>query len=151
MALKPDQKVIADDINFKMAAAQEKGILVCYSSTAGFVEKKSDPSGQKVAGLLMVDVRNRDVRDSLGRTSTTRNYSKNEVPISGKVRLARVGEFQTDDVDSADTFAAGDDLYITSNGQFSKVKDNSGIEGPIGHALGAKDSDGYVRIFLNIQ
>lgn len=149
MALKPDQKIIADDINLKCASAQTKGVLMCFSSTAGYVEKKSNPSGAKIAGVLMVDVRNRDVRDVLGKTSTVRNYSKNEVPISGVLRLCRIGELLTNDVDASDTFAQGDELYVTSNGQFSKVQDNSGCE-KVGHAIAAKDSDGYLRVWVNV-
>jgi len=150
MALKPDQVLIVSDINFSMASAQTKGVLVCYSSTAGYVENKADPSGAKVAGILLVDVRNQDVRDAYGITSTTANYSKNQVPISGKVHLARVGEFLTSDVDSGDTFAMGNKLYITANGQFSNAQDSSDHE-HVGHALAAKDSDGYLRVFVNIQ
>lgn len=149
MALKPERNVIAYDVNHKLGAAQEKGVLVCYSSTAGYVEVAADPSGKKVAGVLMVDVRNRDVRDTLGTTTNTRNYGKNEEPISGVVTLAKVGEIMTDDVDASDTFSAGDSLYITDSGVFSKVRDNSGCE-KVGHAIEAKDSDGYLRVWLNI-
>jgi hypothetical protein len=150
MALKPDQKIIADDINFRVGEVEEKGIVVCYASTAEYVEKKTDPSGAKVAGLLMVDVRNRDVRDSLGVTAITRNYSKIEVPQSGVVRLVRIGMLRTNDVKDGDTFAQGNKLYIAGSGKLSNAQISSDHE-EVGHALGAKDSDGYVRIWLNIS
>jgi len=150
MALKVHQAVVSDDINFKCGEVLEKGLLLVFSSTVGYVEKVTNPSGRKVAGLLMLDVRNRDVRDDLGTTSITRNYSKNEVPVSGVVRLLRVGEVETNVVDASDTFAQGDKLYITGAGKVSKVQDNAGCE-RIGHALAKKDSDGFLRLWINLQ
>lgn len=150
MALKPDNIIIADDVHFKCATAQTKGVLMCFSSTTGYVEKKTDPSGSKVAGVLLVDVRNREVRDTLGTTTAARNANKNEVPISGVLRLCRVGELLTSDVVSGQTPTQGQKLYVGANGQFSNTQLSSDHE-HVGHVLEAKDSDGYLRVWVNIQ
>lgn len=164
MALKPHRKVIADDINFKCKNVCPKGVLVIYSTTAGFVERPTlnggaNPSGKKVAGVLMIDVVNkaapsllvRTGGDPLGTVDNTAllNPNKTETHTSGTVRLLKVGECMTNSLDPSDTFAQGDTLYITNSGLFSKVQDNSGIVS-VGRSLGAKDSDGYLKVWISL-
>ncbi len=157
MALKPHFKLGVDDINFRCNNVAEAGLLVVYSTVAGEVTLPTNPSGKTVAGLLLTGVVNRavpselaDLGDPVGTVTFPRNFSKNETHISGMVRLLKIGEAESNKLDASDTFAAGDDLYVTTNGVISKVKDNAGID-RIGHALAAKDSDGYLKIFVNIS
>ena len=157
MSLKSHFKGTTDDINFRCKSVTQAGVLVTYATTVGEVEVVANPSGKKVAGLLLTGVVNRAVpsnmvslKEPTGTVEFPRNFSKNEVHTSGHVRLLKIGEAETNNVDASDTFAQGDKLYITANGEISKVQDNSGIE-KVGHALAAKDSDGYLRVYINIQ
>ncbi len=160
MALKPDQKLIVDDINLKCASISEKGFVVVFSSTAGYAEVVTSPSGKKVAGVLLLDVVANGVAEhtnsalaqdtgSMSITTAPANRYKLEQHVSGVVRLGKIGELRTNAVKQGITFAQGNKLYITGSGKISNVQDNSGCE-CIGHALSAKDSDGYIRIFINI-
>lgn len=167
MALKPHLKVIADDINNKCTAVASKGFLAIYatSSATGLVHVPTstvgigEPSGKQVAGVLLQDVVNRAVPSLQGRTGdplgtvdanqAPLNLSKNETHVSGHVRLLTVGECVTNAVDASDTFYAGDVLYITQLGKFSKVAD-SASHAKVGRALAGKDSDGYLKVFVNI-
>lgn len=162
MALKPHQRVIAEDINFKCNNVAPKGVLLVYSSTAGQVERPplnnvgtASPSGKKVAGVLMIDVVNKNLPskfiltgDPVGTVDGVRNFSKLETHVSGVVRLMKVGELLTNNVDN-EAFAAGDKLYITNSGAFSKTQDSANHE-RVGTALAAKDSDGYLKVWVNI-
>jgi len=166
MALKPHQKVIADDINMVSNAVGAKGFLAIYGTTAGEVHVPtgstgiSEPSGKAVAGVLLIDVVNRGVPSLQGLTGDPLGYldptqqqvimSRNETHVSGKVRLLRIGECVTNALDASDTFVNGDALYITNLGKFSNVRDSSAHQ-LVGRALGAKDSDGYLKVFVNIQ
>lgn len=165
MALKPHLKVIADDINFKCNATASKGYLAIYDDTAGQVHVPTsnlvtgEPSGSDVAGVLLQDVVNRGVGSLVGlvgdQLGTYTPYNgrlsphKEEVPVSGYVRLLKIGECETNALDSADTFTNGQDLYITQLGKFSNTADTD--HQWVGRALGAKGSDGYLKVYVNIQ
>lgn len=157
MALKSHFKLGHDDTNFRCKSVSQAGVLVTYASTVGEVEVAANPSGKKVAGLLLTAVANRAVpsnmvslKEPTGTVDFPRNFNKNETHTSGHVRLLKIGEIESNNLDASDTFAQGDKLYITSNGEISKVQDNSGIE-LVGHALAEKDSEGYLKLFINIQ
>lgn len=158
MALKPRRNVMVDDINFRCASVAEKGFLVCYSSTAGYVEAVATAiSGKKVAGMLLLDVVNKATPSNLslgedtGWTDREKNVNKLETYQSGVVRLAKVGEIRTNALNPADwaSFAQGDKLYLSGSGKLS----NSQAAGAelVGHAMSARDSDGYLTVFLNLQ
>lgn len=157
MALKPKRDVLKDDINFRCASVAEKGYLVCYSSTAGHVESVATAiSGKKVAGMLLLDVVNKATPSNLslgedhGWVDREKNVNRIETYQSGVVRLAKMGEVRTNALNPADwaNFAQGDKLYLSGSGKLSRSQ-AAGAE-HVGHALSARDSDGYLAVFLNI-
>lgn len=171
MALKPHLKVIADDINNICTALASKGYLAIYDTTAGAAGAGKvhvptstvgigEPSGKGVAGVLLQDVVNRAVPSLQGLTGdpigtvdanqASLNLNKNETHVSGYVRLLKVGECVTNALDASDTFANGDNLYITQLGKFSRSADSTSHQW-VGRSLGIKDSDGYLKVFVNIQ
>jgi hypothetical protein len=162
MALRPLRNLIADDVQFRCNNVAEKGSLVVYSTTAGEVElppastvTTASPSGRKVAGLLLEDVVSRSnpslmgrLGDPLGITDLPRNLNKQETHVSGQVWLAKVGMFITNRWDQTDP-SAGGTVYITNSGLFSAAALGTGYAS-VGHALTAKDTNGYVKIWVNI-
>ncbi|MCK5610124.1 hypothetical protein KAR91_50085 [Candidatus Pacearchaeota archaeon] len=146
---------IVDDINFRAVEVLTDGQLVTYSATAGFV---SDPaaSGNTIAGLLMEAIVNRSVPnllpvtgDDTGTTLLPRNLNARQTYVSGVCRLAVKGEIETDQVTAGETYAAGDILYSAGNGAISKVNQPGSVT--IGRALAALNSDGQLRLFLDIH
>lgn len=145
MALKPDRKVIADDINFRVAEVAEKGELLVYdTATAGYLKKdpqpQADASLQNVAGMLMIDVVNKDFG------AVPQNFQKLETGLSGVVRILKVGEITTNNLDAASEWGAGSGVYLGRDGTIHSVASGTRL----GTALGAQDSDGYVRIWLSV-
>ena len=146
MALRPDRKVIHDDINFKVAQVAEKGVVLVYdTANAGFLkidqEPLADASLQNVAGMLMIDVVNKDFG------AVPENHNKLETGLSGVVRVLKVGEITTNQVDAAADFGgAGSGVYLGRDGKITSVASGTRI----GTTLGATDTDGYVKVFLNI-
>lgn len=157
MALKaPHQKITHDDINFRCNEVATAGRLVVYSSVAGQVALASaQPTDLDVpAGLLLQNVVNRSVPgnlpglgDDTGTTDLPRNLNRNQTNVSGVVRLLKIGETQTDQVDDS-PIGAGSGLYVGTNGKLSSIS-ASGRQ-KIGVAMGAADSDGFVKVFINI-
>ncbi len=153
MALNAHQKIVADDINYRLAAASERGVICTVASTAGQCEVIADPSGARVAGILMMDVVAKAVPSNLsqdanldtGTATEQSNKQKNETYEGGVVRLARKGELVTDQISGA--VAAGDSLYVAASGQISATQ-AAGSQA-IGFALDAKDADGFVKLFLD--
>lgn len=146
---------IVDDINFRAAEVLTDGQLVTYSSTAGFVEGPS-ASGDAIAGMLMEAVVNRSVPgllpvtgDDTGTTLLPRNLNARQTYVSGVVRLATKGEIETDQVTSGETYAAGETLYSAGNGRVSNVPQPGATI--VGRALGALNSDGQLKLFLDIH
>jgi len=154
MALNAHQKIIADDVNYRLNSVQERGLVCAVSSTAGECEVAANPSGVTAAGILLMDVvltgrpSNLDSDSSLdtGTATTQRNMNKNETHKGGVVRLARKGELVTDQVTGA--IAAGDALYLAASGIISATQATGAPQ--IGFAIDAKDGDGFVKLFLDV-
>ena len=158
MALKPMQRVIVDDINMKCQDVAAQGTVVCFSSTVGNVTTvASAVSGKKIAGVLLQDVVARGYAEHmvvLGQDTGTVNEpllrkSRNETHVSGVCRLLKVGQVDTNWIDFTDNFIPGDIVYLTSSGKMSHHQDNAGCE-KIGHVISGKDSDLYIRVFVNL-
>ena len=154
MGLKAHQKVVADDINFRLDSVQTRGLVCGVSATAGECEVVADPSGVVVAGLLMMDVVNKGVPANLasdssldtGTISDSLTNGKNETYKGGLVRLLRKGECSTSSVTGA--IAQGDALYLAASGIISATQATGAPQ--VGFALEAKDSDGFVKMFLDV-
>jgi hypothetical protein len=153
MAIKQHQKVTHDDINFACNSVAAAGAVVIYSGTQVTLAAGLPAPTSRVAGILMQDVvagihpSNVILGDFTGTIDTARNFHRNQTHVSGIVRLLKIGEIETNMISSG-TMAAGDPLYLDENGQFT---DTDQGRQQIGHALGATDADGYVKIWVNIQ
>jgi hypothetical protein len=144
MAVKRKRKLNSDDINFKLAEVAEKGLLVTYdTANAGFVRVPgaSVAFDDKVAGMLLIDVVNKDFN------AVPVNFQKLETGLSGFVRLAKLGEIGTDQVAAGAEFGPGSGVYLAANGEVT----NDSTEERVGTALSAVDANGFVEIYLKID
>lgn len=157
MALKAHQKVTTDDINFRLGSVEERGVLVCIStSTDGEVENVTGSvSGKRVAGMLLMDTVTRGLPgnlttlgDDTGTTSLPRNMNKNETYVSGVVRLMKKGEAITNQVSGS--ISKGATLYVSPSGKLSATQAAGAQE--VGYALeDLSDSfSGFVKVFLDV-
>jgi hypothetical protein len=130
----------------------DRGGVVVYNGNGGAGSSMDDadavviyptgsPSGTAPAGVLLNDVVNLDL------TRQHINYHKDEVQKGGKVALLRRGSVVTDSLASGQTPVAGQDAYYDGAGDLTTVSTNSV---KVGTFLGQKDSDGYVKVDINI-
>jgi hypothetical protein len=150
MALKPDRIELLTDISFFSNAVSERGgVASAVTSGSGVamddanavVAYAATVSGAKPLGIMLNDVVNLDL------TRQHINWHKDEVQLGGKVSLLRQGQVTTNMLVSAITPAAGVDAYVGANGLIGTSSTNSV---KIGTFLGSKDSDGYVKLSVNI-
>jgi hypothetical protein len=151
MALKPTRIESYTDVSYFMDTVAERGGVVVHT-TSGSGASLDDGnavvayptgvvSGTKPAGLLLNDVVNLDL------TRQHINWYRDEVQVGGKVTLLRQGQVTTDMVASGQTPTAGIDAYYDVTGKFTTVSTNST---KVGRFLSSKDSDGYVKVDINI-
>ena len=145
MALKPDRIELYSDISFFMNTVAERGGIVS-AGTSGSGVSMDDAnaavvSGAKPIGLLLNDVVNYDL------TRQHINWHKDEVQLGGKVVVLRQGQVTTNMLVNGIVPAAGVDAYVGVSGLIGTSSSNSV---KIGSFLGSKDSDGYVKISVNI-
>jgi hypothetical protein len=153
MALKPDRIESYTDISYFMNTVAERGGVAVHLSTGAGVSMDDANAvviyptgvnaGTKPAGLLLNDVVNLDL------TRQHINWYKDEVQLGGKVTLLRQGQVTTDMVSSASGVnpTAGADAYYDPSGHLTTSSTDSV---KIGRFLSSKDSDGYVKIDINI-
>ena len=150
MALKPDRIELLTDISFFSNAVSERGgVVSAVTSGSGVAMDDANAvaayaavaSGAKPLGILLNDVVNLDL------TRQHINWHKDEVQLGGKVSLLRQGQVTTNMLVAAITPAAGVDAYVGANGLVGTSSTNSV---KIGTFLGSKDSDGYVKLSVNI-
>lgn len=152
MALKPDRVESFTDISFFMNTTGDRGGVVVYNGNGGVGSSMDDadavviyptgsPSGTAPAGVLLNDVVDLDL------TRQHINYHKDEVQKGGKVALLRRGTVVTNMLASGQSPVAGDDAYYDGAGDFTTVSTNSV---KVGTFLGQKDSDGYIKVDINI-
>jgi hypothetical protein len=151
MALKPHRIESYQDVSFFMDTVGERGGIVVHNTSGSGVAMDDGNavvmyptgvvSGTKPAGLLLNDV------VSLDLTRQHINWFRDEVQVGGKVCLLRQGQVTTDRLASGQSPTAGVDAYYDAAGLLTTVSTNSV---KVGRFLGAKDSDGYVKVDINI-
>jgi hypothetical protein len=152
MALKPDRVESFTDISYFMNTTGDRGGVVVFSSNGGVGAAMDDadavvayptgtPSGTSPAGVLLNDVVNLDL------TRQHINWHKDETQVGGKVTLLRRGQVTTDMLATGNTPAAGDAAYYDGDGNFTTTSTNSVR---VGTFLSGKDSEGYVKVDINI-
>lgn len=150
MALKSDRVESYTDVSYFMNTTGERGgIVVHLTSGSGVALDQAEAvvlyptgvvSGTKPAGLLLNDVVDLDL------TRQHINWYRDEVQVGGKVTLLRQGQVVTNRVDGSSP-SAGTDAYYNSTGLLTTTSTNST---KVGRFLSSKDSDGYVKVDINI-
>ena len=151
MALKPDRVESFTDVSYFMNTTGDRGGVVVFSSggvgsamddaDAVVAYPTGSPSGTAPAGVLLNDVVNLDL------TRQHINWHKDETQVGGKVTLLRRGQVTTDMLASGQVPVAGDAAYYNGEGKFTTVSTNSK---KVGTFLSSKDSEGYVKVDINI-
>ena len=149
MALKPDRIEFLTDIsNFMNTTAERGGVVSFLSSGVGasmddgnaVVGYATLSSGTVPAGILLNDVVNYDL------TKQHINWMKDEMQVGGKVTLLKIGQITSDMVVGSPV--AGNSAYVGPSGLVSVDSTNS-IR--VGTFLSGKDSDGFVKLSVNLQ
>jgi hypothetical protein len=151
MALKADRIESFTDISYFMNTTGDRGGVVVFS-TGGVGSAMDDadavvrypttgPSGTVPAGVLLNDVVNLDL------TRQHINWHKDETQVGGKVSILRRGQVSTDMIVTGQTPAAGNAAYYGTDGKFTTVSTNSV---KVGTFLSSKDTEGYVKVDINI-
>jgi hypothetical protein len=152
MALKPDRVELLTDVSFFMNTTAERGgVVSVVTATSGVGVSMDDAnavvayaavaSGAKPVGLLMNDVVNLDL------TRQHINWHKDETQVGGKVTVLRVGQVTTNMLVANTTPSAGADAYVGANGLIGTSSTNAV---KVGQFLSAKDTDGYVKVSVNL-
>ena len=148
MALKPDRQEHLTDLSFFMNEVAERGLIVTHN-TGGSGAAMDDSSAtvqvaggtaEDPAGLLLNDVVNLDL------TRQHLNYHKDEVQIGSKVLLLRRGTIVTDQVAAGITITVGGKAYFDAVGKFT----TGTASAQVGRFLSTADSDGYVKVAVDI-
>ena len=160
MALKPDRIETQTDVSFFMnnstSSTIERGGIasltagggsgVAMDDSAAVVSYVTATSGTEPVGVLLNDVVNIDL------TRQHINWHKDEVQGGGKVTLLQVGQVTTNTVTGSP--AAGAPAYVGANGEFSATPPSDGLTENdhyrVGRFLSNKDSDGYIKVAVNI-
>lgn len=151
MALKPDRRVVVDDISYFMNETGQRGIIVVHNTggsgaamdDAGATVKipsvlNTDVTSGNPAGLLLCDVVNIDL------TRQHLNQHKDEVQKGSKVTLLRNGWVVTNMYSGTPTVGAK--AYYTLTGKLTPSTGSA----QVGRFLGVPDADGYVKVDINI-
>jgi hypothetical protein len=152
MALKPDRVELLTDVSFFMNTTAERGgVVSVVTATSGVGVSMDDAnavvayaavaSGAKPVGLLLNDVVNLDL------TRQHINWHKDETQVGGKVTVLRAGQVTTNMLVANTTPSAGADAYVGANGLIGTSSTNAV---KVGQFLSAKDTDGYVKVSVNL-
>lgn len=152
MALKPDRVELLTDVSFFMNTTAERGgVVSVVTATSGVgvsmddanavVAYASVASGARPVGVLLNDVVNLDL------TRQHINWHKDEMQVGGKVTVLRQGQVTTNMLVAGTTPSAGADAYVGANGLIGTSSTNAV---KVGQFLSAKDSDGYVKVSVNL-
>ena len=153
MALKGPRSVLETDISLTVSVASARGFLVVHGTagsgialgdSAGTATIQTNPSGYKVAGMLLNDVVDYDTTRYHG------NFHKDETLINERANLATKGRFTTNALVSGQTPTAGDKAYLGASGKLTATWVNDVATPKVGAFAGAKDENGYVCFDLNL-
>lgn len=155
MALKPDRIETQTDVSFFMNSTATRGGIASVSTggsgvamddASAVVAYATAASGSEPVGVLLNDVVNLDL------TRQHINWHKDEVQQGGKVTLLQIGQVTTDKVTGA--IVAGQSAYLGASGLFTATApsddDTENENYRVGRFLSSRDSDGYVKVAVNI-
>ena len=154
MAIKTDRVELETDITRSAESVAEKGMVTVHVSSGsgvaigasyGKTDWKADPSGFKVAGMLLNDV------FSLDETLYHRNYHKDAMKAGEPSRLLRKGTVTTNKIIGAPT--VGTVAYLGASGNLTPTKSATGglvATPPVGEFKSIKDENGYVEVDVTL-
>ena len=154
MALKGDREIIETDITLTCESVTERGVALVYrtvgsgiaiGNSAGKAELVVNPSGSKVAGLLLNDVVDIDV------TRFRLCPHKDERLVGSRSTLLRKGRVTTNKVTGTPT--SGATAYLALNGNLTPTRSATGgiVATPkVGVFAGAKDQDGFAAVDVDL-
>lgn len=156
MALKGDRSIIETDITLTCESVAERGVVLVHKSgaagsgvaigaKAGQADLVANPSGYKVAGLLINDVVDVDI------TRYHTNFHKDERLVGERATLLKKGRVTTNKVSGSPN--PGDVAYLTTNGQLTPTLSATGglVATPkVGTFAGAKDENGFAAVDINL-
>lgn len=154
MALKGDREIIETDITMTCESVTERGVALVYKTagsgvaigaSAGKAGLVANPSGSRVAALLLNDVINVDV------TLFRLNPHKDERLVGERCPLVRKGRVTTNKVTGTPT--SGATAYLTLNGILTPTRSATGGEvatPKVGAFAGAKDQDGFAAVDVDL-
>lgn len=119
------------------ASADDAGAIVKFSSSPF-------SSGDVPAGILLMDVVNKDL------AHTHLNQHKREGQVGGKVALLRRGVVVTNAITGGVNPVAGNPAYAANLGYISTSNNVSSTAPRVGTFLGSRDTNGYVKVDVNI-
>ncbi len=161
MALKPDRNIIHDDVSFFCNEVTERGRVMIYDTSGvqgsgaamddalQFVVSTGAISGNRPAGILLNDVVNLDL------TRQHINQHQDEVQLGGKVTLLKQGWIVTNATGAQQPTNAGEPAYYDVNGLFTTARTITSVNDTddtnhVGHFMSVADSDGYLKVNVNI-
>lgn len=153
MALKNFRNIFNQDIDFYMDEVAEAGGVAVMSTVGSgeasdqaeaLVTYAANPSGKLPAGLLLVDMVNKDL------TQTHINYYKRETQKGGKVPLVTQGTVVTNMIYTGQTPAVGKKAYLGPSGYLTVTNSNTVATPIVGEFRSSKDADGYAKVMINL-
>lgn len=157
MALKPDRQTDDWEMGYYINAAASAGYIVSGSTAASGADLDSDtnavtvataPSGAVPIGVLMEDV------VSLDLTRYPTNWHKPEIAVGGKPSILRKGWVVTNAVATGASATAFSTAVLGHSGCVFNAPTGwnvTHVNYPyVGKFLSNKDSDGYVRLQVDL-
>jgi hypothetical protein len=152
--IKGERVIIEDDITLSCDSVTLRGVGLVYNKQgsgvalgdrAGSVLLAANPSGQRVAGILLNDVVNID------ETRYHRNFHKDETMVNAPCRLLKKGRLTLDNI--IGNPMPGDTAYLDSSGNFTPTPHPTGglVARPkVGAFASRKDESGFAAIDFNL-
>lgn len=154
--LKADREIFRENIRYTCeTVADQSDILMVTTAGSGVLvgdrhpkaSLVANPSGSKVAGMLMHNVVNVD------ETRYQRNPFNGERKVGEVCTLLEQGIVTVDNLKSGDSPTDGDTAYVTLNGEITKTMSATGglVATPkVGQFKGAKDESNFVCVQIAV-
>ena len=146
MALSPRRQQLMTEVHFAMAAASERGVIVCHTSNAGEVTNLANPTGVGTApvGIMLDDVE----AMNFDRHGEYRN--RMVVDVGSVVGVGVKGDYETNLV--VGTPAPGDKAYLAASGWISPVQLTDGVTPAplVGKFRTSKNANGFALVHIDL-
>lgn len=145
MALSPRRQQVWTEVNFAMAVASERGVVVSHTATAGEVGL-AVPTGASTSpiGVLLDDVE----AMNFDRHGEYRN--RNVVDVGSVVGIGAKGDYETDAITG--TPSPGDAAYLHVSGTISPTQLTDGITAApqVGKFRTGLNANGFALVHIDL-